>query len=164
MKMNKAYLLLGSNMGDRIELIDDANKEIGQRCGIISKKSSFYESEPWGFKAETPFVNQAILLHTELEARRLLTILMKIEADLGRTRNPGKKRYSSRPIDIDILYYNEETINTSDLIIPHPRIQLRNFALIPLVEIAPDFIHPIFLKTNEELLGASTDTLKVEKI
>lgn len=164
MKRNEAYILLGSNMGDRIELISKANLAIELQCGTITKKSSLYESEPWGFDAETPFVNQAILLYTELEAHKLLSTLLQIEADLGRTRNPDKKGYSSRPIDIDILYYNNDIINTSDLIVPHPRLQLRKFALIPLTEIAPNHTHPILLKTNAELLNQCTDPLKVEKI
>lgn len=106
-------------------------------------------------------MNQVILLETELSANKVLNEILKIEILLGRIRG---QRWGSRIIDIDILYYNEDIIHTEDLQVPHPYIQERNFTLIPLVEIAEDYLHPIFKKSNKELLEESTDQLKVKTI
>ena len=159
--MNKVYLLLGANIGNPNKQLEDAKVEIEDRIGEITLQSKIYESEAWGVKNQPVFLNQVILLETELSANKVLNEILKIEILLGRIRG---QRWGSRIIDIDILYYNEDIIHTEDLQVPHPYIQERNFTLIPLVEIAEDYLHPIFKKSNKELLEESTDQLKVKTI
>lgn len=134
-----------------------------ERCGTILKTSGIYETEPWGFECRESFYNQAVVIETPLSPLELLSTVLQIENELGRTRNPNQ-RYSSRSIDIDILFYDSEIIQTENLTIPHPLIRERNFVLIPLNEIVPDFLHPVFKKTVNELLLSSEDTLNVKKI
>lgn len=159
--MNKVYLLLGANIGNPNKQLEDAKIEIEDRIGEITLQSKIYESEAWGVENQPVFLNQVILLETELSANKVLNEILKIEILLGRIRG---QRWGSRIIDIDILYYNEDIIHTEDLQVPHPYIQERNFTLIPLVEIAEDYLHPIFKKSNKELLEESTDQLKVKTI
>ncbi|GEM67280.1 2-amino-4-hydroxy-6-hydroxymethyldihydropteridine diphosphokinase [Sphingobacterium mizutaii NBRC 14946 = DSM 11724] len=159
--MNKVYLLLGANIGNPNKQLEDAKVEIEDRIGEITLQSKIYESEAWGVENQPVFLNQVILLETELSANKVLNEILKIEILLGRIRG---QRWGSRIIDIDILYYNEDIIHTQDLQVPHPYIQERNFTLIPLVEIAEDYLHPIFKKSNKELLEESTDQLKVKTI
>src|SRR5690606_13756730 len=159
--MNKVYLLLGANIGNPNKQLEDAKVEIEDRIGEITLQSKIYESEAWGVENQPVFLNQVILLETELSANKVLDEILKIEILLGRIRG---QRWGSRIIDIDILYYNEDIIHTEDLQVPHPYIQERNFTLIPLVEIAEDYLHPIFKKSNKELLEESTDQLKVKTI
>lgn len=159
--MNKVYLLLGANIGNPNKQLEDAKVEIEDRIGEITLQSKIYESEAWGVENQPVFLNQVILLETELSANKVLNEILKIEILLGRIRG---QRWGSRIIDIDILYYNEDIIHTEDLQVPHPYIQERNFTLIPLVEIAENYLHPIFKKSNKELLEESTDQLKVKTI
>lgn len=159
--MNKVYLLLGANIGNPNKQLEDAKVEIEDRIGEITLQSKIYESEAWGVENQPVFLNQVILLETELSANKVLNEILKIEILLGRIRG---QRWGSRIIDIDILYYNEDIIHTQVLQVPHPYIQERNFTLIPLVEIAEDYLHPIFKKSNKELLEESTDQLKVKTI
>lgn len=156
-----SFVLLGSNMGDRIAILNNAIDIIECRCGRIVKKSSLYESEPWGFDAEQNFLNQAICVETELSAHDLLKELLNIEKELGRKRYENKKGYESRPIDLDVIYYGDMINDDEDLILPHPRLHLRKFVLMPLCEIAADFIHPVFNKTNLELMEVCNDTSEV---
>ncbi|GGE35432.1 MULTISPECIES: 2-amino-4-hydroxy-6-hydroxymethyldihydropteridine diphosphokinase [Sphingobacterium] len=157
--MNIVYLLLGANIGNPNKQLDDAKIEIEDRIGKITSSSSIYESEAWGVENQPVFLNQVIQVETELSANKVLNDILKIELLLGRIRG---QRWGSRIIDIDILYYNSDIIHTDELQVPHPYIQERNFTLIPLVEIAADYIHPIFKKSNKELLEESTDILKVK--
>ena len=157
-----SYILLGSNMGSRDSIINKAVSMINDRCGLVISKSSFYESEPWGFESENAFLNQVIIIKTEKNAHELLKILLSIEIELGRDRKHHYDTYVSRPIDIDILYYDDLICDSEDLQLPHPRLHLRRFTLMPLCEIAPDFVHPIFSKTNEELLECCVDDLSVK--
>ncbi|WP_313261170.1 2-amino-4-hydroxy-6-hydroxymethyldihydropteridine diphosphokinase [Sphingobacterium sp.] len=159
--MNKVYLLLGANIGNPNKQLEDAKVEIEDRIGKITRQSKFYESEAWGVENQPVFLNQVILLETDFSANKVLNEILKIEILLGRIRG---QRWGSRIIDIDILYYNEDIIHTEDLQVPHPYIQERNFTLIPLVEIAADYSHPIFKKSNKELLEESTDQLNVKTI
>lgn len=156
--MNIVYLLLGANIGNPNKQLKDAKEEIEERIGKITQASKIYESEAWGVENQPVFLNQVIALETDFSANKVLHEILKIELVLGRIR---AKRWGSRVIDIDILYYNNEIIHTEDLQVPHPYIQERNFTLIPLTEISPNHIHPIFKKTNQELLDESKDTLKV---
>ena len=156
-----SYILLGSNMGDKLTLLNNAIEIIGSRCGKVIKKSSLYESEPWGFDAEQNFINQAICVETELSAHELLRELLSIEIELGRDRSRHYETYVSRPIDLDVIYYGEMINDDEDLILPHPRLQLRRFVLEPLCEIASDFVHPVLKKTNIELRDVCPDTSDV---
>ena len=164
MDTTKAYILLGSDMGERIRTIEAARKRIEEECGRITKYSSLYESEPWGFKSETMFVNQVIVIETALTPFELLDRTMQIEKSLGRKRNGVSNGYSSRTIDIDILFFGKEQISTERLTVPHPRITQRRFTLVPLAEISPHFIHPTEHKTTAKLLKECPDKSAVEKI
>lgn len=157
--MNTAYLLLGANIGNPVQQLQDARAEITDRIGPITQASNLYESEAWGVEDQPIFLNQVIQVETEHTVQRVLQDIMKIEILLGRIRG---QRWGSRIIDIDILYFNSEIVHEEDLQVPHPYIQERNFTLIPLVEIAADYIHPIFKKSNTELLQESTDPLNVK--
>lgn len=159
--MSKVYLLLGSNMGNRCEIVSKACAMIEARCGDIVFKSPFYESEPWGFEAQEWFVNQAVELSTDINPHRLLRMLLDIEYELGRRRPTGVEGYSSRPIDIDILYYGDLAIATDTLTVPHPRLHQRRFVLVPMCSIAPDTVHSLLNLTQSELLAQCPDASEV---
>lgn len=159
--MNKAYLLIGGNLGDRRQNLAAAIRHINQDCGAISKKSSLYETAAWGKTDQAPFLNQAILLQTEFDAPGLMKALLRIEEKMGRKR--GEKN-DPRIIDIDILFFNDEIINSPLLTLPHPQIQNRRFALEPMLEIAARLIHPVFQKSISVLLKDCPDKLEVKKI
>lgn len=159
---NRSFILLGSNVGDRESLIAEAVDNIVDRCGSLLRKSSLYESEPWGFEAEFNFLNQVIMIDTSLEPHELLRKVLEIEIELGRDRQTKYETYVSRPIDIDILYYDDLVVDTVDLQLPHPRLHLRLFTLLPLCEIASDYEHPVFRKKNKELLKECEDNLRVD--
>jgi len=129
--------------------------------GTVLKPSSIYETEPWGFTNKNNFLNQVLLVETSLNPYELLKVLKAIETKLGRIRKT--QRYSPRCIDIDILFYNDEVYFSDDLVIPHPRLHDRMFTLVPLNEIAPDYLHPILKKTIRELVILCNDKLMVKK-
>ncbi|MCT1524461.1 2-amino-4-hydroxy-6-hydroxymethyldihydropteridine diphosphokinase [Sphingobacterium hotanense] len=156
--MNIVYLLTGANIGNPRQQLNDAKIEIAERVGKIIKESSIYESEAWGVEDQPIFLNQVLEVITPHSASKVLQTIQQIELVLGRIRT---QRWGSRTIDIDILYYNTDIIHEPDLQVPHPYIQERNFTLIPLTEIAPNFEHPIFKKTNQQLLMDSKDPLNV---
>lgn len=156
--MNIVYLLTGANIGNPRQQLNDAKIEIAERVGKIIKESSIYESEAWGVEDQPIFLNQVLEVITPHSASKVLQTIQQIELVLGRIRT---QRWGSRTIDIDILYYNTDIIHEPDLQVPHPYIQERNFTLIPLTEIAPNFEHPIFKKTNRQLLMDSKDPLNV---
>ena len=156
-----AYLLLGTNLGERKEWLKKALKAIGEKTGHLLSVSSVYETEPWGTEGQPPYLNQAAAVSTKLLPGELLEAILSIESELGRLR---RTRWDSRTIDIDILYYGDIVYNEPGLEIPHPRLHLRNFVLYPLVEIAAGYVHPLLGKTNLELLNASVDHLKVKKL
>jgi len=147
--MSTVYILLGANLGEPLKQIDQAIALLHTKVGNIIANSSVYQSEAWGVEDQPVFYNQVICIETLLEPLECLRTCQEIELLLGRTRD---KKWGARVIDIDILYFNHETIDVETLQIPHPFIQMRNFTLIPLVEIAPDYIHPLFNKTNTQLL------------
>jgi len=157
--MNQAVLLLGGNIGDRKALIIKANKLITDSCGMLKNQSKLHESEAWGFKSEHNFLNQAIIINTHLSATDLFKLTQSIETKLGRKQKTSTE-YESRPIDIDILFYNSDIINSEELIIPHPRLHLRMFTLLCLMDIIPSFIHPKLEKSISELQQECTDTVK----
>lgn len=157
-----SFVLLGTNMGDRESLLQDAITMMGESCGEIVARSKIYETEPWGFEAENNFLNQVVMIETELKPHDLLKELLSIEAVLGRQRQEGIVGYQSRPMDLDILYYDDFVVDDSDLILPHPRLHRRRFTLLPLCDIAPDFKHPVFDKTNRLLLEQCDDDSDVK--
>ncbi len=158
--MQTSYLLLGSNLGDKEAHLHSACGLINCRAGRISDHSSIYLTEPWGFDSTDVFLNQAIKIETNLKPGELLAVALNIESQLGRRRN-GSSGYSSRVIDIDILFYGNQIIRTESLTLPHPQLHNRRFALMPLWEIAPDLIHPVFFKSIFQLLNECNDKLDV---
>lgn len=158
--MNNVYLLIGGNMGDRMANLAAARNSINIECGRIVTESSIYETEAWGYKEQNAFLNQALVIQTSLQANALMDAILKIEIALGRKREIP---LGPRIIDIDIIYYNDEIINSSTLTIPHPSMAQRKFVLMPLTEIAPNYRHPILLKTNEILLKECGDSSVVYK-
>ena len=148
--MHKVYLGLGSNLGDKEENIRKAIALIGERVGEVVRQSSLIETEPWGYESENKFLNGVILVETNLSPRQLLKATQKIERELGKKKVHATKRsqnsslftlhsslYKDRPIDIDILLYDDLTVDEPDLKIPHPLMQERDFVMIPLTQIKP---------------------------
>ena len=160
--MNKVFLGIGGNLGDKQKNFDRAYKLIEIKLGQIIRKSSVYETPPWGFHAENVFWNQVIVIETILEAEELLWRIHEIEADFGRKRET--ERYSSREMDIDILYFNDDFFETKTLIIPHPRIHERRFVLVPLVEIAPNMKHSLRRLSSIEMLENCLDESVIKKV
>ncbi len=158
--MNKVYLLIGGNIGNRMANLQLATAHILKETGVLVKSSSVYETEAWGPIEQPLFLNQVLVIETELSATDLLTHLLLIEQIMGRSREVPM---GPRTIDIDILYFNDEIINSPMLTIPHPRISERKFVLLPLCEIAPHFLHPVLHKNNALLLKECGDSLAVYK-
>lgn len=143
--MNNAFLLLGSNIENRIYYLTSAINSINEQIGIVKQKSKIYQTQPWGYVDDKPYLNLVIEIETSLNAEQLLSSTQKIENNLGRIRTSSG--YQARTIDIDILYFNSQIVDNQNLKIPHPLMQNRKFVLVPLADIAPNFVHPI-LKTN----------------
>ena len=152
--MSKIYLSIGSNKGNRYSQIKEALKLIREDLGEIISISKIYETKSWGFESEK-FLNLCIAIKSELSPDKLLFSINSIEEKIGRKRD--LKKVNAREIDIDIIFYSNKIVNQEELIIPHPRLELRNFVLVPLSEIASDFVHPILLKSVKELLECSND-------
>jgi len=155
--MEEVILSLGSNMGDRAGNLRRAVALIGEGAGTVTAVSSVYETEPWGFSADTPFYNMAAIVQTTLAPPEFLAALLAIEEKLGRVREPGTERYTSRPIDIDILFFGDRIIDTEGLSVPHPRLHNRMFVLAPLNEIAPDKVHPVLNRSIRNLFKDCDD-------
>ena len=160
--MNRVVLLLGSNMGTGHLLFNDVISFIDERLGKLEMQSALYQSPPWGFEHENDFINQVLIMSTEKDAEEVLQSCLQMEADLGRQRTI--QRYGARIIDIDILFVNDEVMHTKNLILPHPRLHLRKFTLLPLAELIPHFLHPTLQKSIQELLVACEDSSEVKKI
>ena len=143
------YIALGSNMGNRFALLQEAVFCIGSRIGTILSVSKVYETPAWGFESEA-FLNACIKIETEQTALDVLDTLLTIEKELGRDRNLSEG-YQARPIDLDILLFNNEIISHERLLVPHPRMELRQFVLTPLADIAAKTVHPQLKKSIEEL-------------
>lgn len=128
---------------------------------MLVERSSAYLSEPWGFEAEEWFLNELLVVETEWDPDSLMDRLMEIEHELGRVRHPETKGYTSRTVDLDILYYGDHIVKTEKVTAPHPRLHLRRFALLPLCELVPDFLHPEFNLSQQQLLERCSDSSKV---
>jgi 2-amino-4-hydroxy-6-hydroxymethyldihydropteridine diphosphokinase len=159
-KPNIVFVLLGGNIEPRLEYLQNAKNELEKHLGKLVNESSIFETEAWGFETKSKFLNMVLQFETEVDAVICLKTALEIELKLGRLRN-ADGTYSSRTIDIDLLYFNSEIIESKELIIPHPRIHLRRFTLIPLVEIAPEFVHPIKGITNKQMLSLCDDKTEV---
>ena len=182
--MAEVFILLGSNRGNRQDFIVRAVDMIALEVGTILNQSGLYESDPWGFDDPTPFINQVVEIETEFDPQELLEKLLTIEVKLGRIRpfdgcgcgvpakaaaGNGKKgkesqSYSGRTIDLDILFYGQRLVFTDSLMIPHPRLHERRFTLVPMNEIAPDFVHPLLRQTISVLLHDCRDPEKVKPL
>ena len=154
------YLSLGSNIGDRKDNLLKALAMISSRGGEITKISSLYESEPWGYQSCHQFLNAVIVVETTLYPDEILSDIKDIEKQLGREQSESQG-YEDRPIDIDILFYDTLVLETDKLIIPHPHLEKRKFVLAPIAEIAPSFVHPLLHKKMKELNEACTDSIQL---
>ena len=161
MEINKVFLSLGSNIGDRVHNLSLARIVISNKIGNITINSKIYQSEPWGFELQDSFLNQIIIVETYLNSKEVLTKILNIEKKLGRVR---KRKWEPRNIDIDILYYNNDIINQKDLQIPHKHLHERKFILKPLNDIDPNYINPTIRKTNSKLLNECKDNSIVNDI
>jgi 2-amino-4-hydroxy-6-hydroxymethyldihydropteridine diphosphokinase len=156
--MNKVFLLIGGNMGDRLQNLHQAITLLSEAVGPVIQQSAVYETAAWGKTDQPAFLNQALLLKTRLSAQELIIAALLVEEQMGRHR---MEKFGPRVIDIDIMFYNEDVIDEPHLTIPHPQMQNRRFALVPLNELAPLYVHPVLNKTVEELLLECKDELPV---
>ncbi len=158
--MNKTYLLLGGNTGDRAKNLEKARQYISTQIGTITRSSACYETAAWGNTLQPGFLNQVVVVDTHLDAPTLMNTILLIEKKMGRIRTI---KNAPRNIDIDILFFNRDTVNLSNLVIPHPEIQNRRFVLTPLNELSPGLVHPLLKKTVHQLLINCSDVLDVKK-
>ena len=159
--MSTAYLLIGGNLGNRKDNLLKATSLIIEQCGVLTRSSSIYETAAWGITDQPSFLNQAVEISTSLNARQLMRKILKIEKEMGRTRN---EKLGPRIIDIDILLFENEIHDLRFLKIPHPEMQNRRFVLTPLAEIDPGLQHPVLKKSIAQLLEECPDNLEVTKI
>jgi 2-amino-4-hydroxy-6-hydroxymethyldihydropteridine diphosphokinase len=157
--MNVVFLALGTNLGNRSRNLTDALSGIKEQIGRVLKMSSVYETEPWGFTSDSQFLNIVIKVETRLNPVAVLEAILRIELFLGRVRS--ENQYSSRIIDIDILFYEDEVIDTVDLKVPHPKLQERKFVLVPLCEIEPDLEHPVLKMRISSLIELCKDRSEI---
>lgn len=147
--MTELYILLGANLGDRLQTFAQARTLLAECVGQIRQQSGIYETAPWGVTDQPMYLNQVLEIETNLSPEAVLVQTQAIEQQLGRVR---LEKWGSRLIDIDLLYYGSLIYQTETLALPHPLLHERPFTLVPLVEVAPDFRHPVLQKTNRQLL------------
>lgn len=147
----KVFLSLGSNLGDKKALLEEAVSHISEKVGKVISRSSFYETAPWGFQSEHTFYNLCCLCQTDLTPMEVLAATQQIEKEMGRKKKSADRQYQDRCIDIDLLLCDDLVIQTARLTVPHPLMQKRQFVLEPLCEIAPDAVHPVLRRTIREL-------------
>ncbi|MBN2744983.1 2-amino-4-hydroxy-6-hydroxymethyldihydropteridine diphosphokinase [Breznakibacter xylanolyticus] len=155
--MNKVIIQLGGNRGDVLGHFEYTLNKLTEKGVFIGKKSKVYETEPWGHTDNRWFLNQVVEIETSLEPEELLDITQAIEKELGRTVKKSEWLYEGRPIDIDILFFNQETIHSERLMVPHPHIRFRKFVLTPLCDEWKNMIHPEFGLSMKELLERCHD-------
>ncbi|RWU08211.1 2-amino-4-hydroxy-6-hydroxymethyldihydropteridine diphosphokinase [Pedobacter chitinilyticus] len=157
-----AYLLLGTNLGDRLENLNTAISYVDNEVGAVFAKSSVYETEAWGKTDQPGFLNQAIAVKSNMPPLQLLQTLLAIEQKMGRVR---LERWGERLIDIDLIFYGDLVLSNGEVLqLPHPEMHHRRFVLEPLNEIAENFIHPVFKEKISSILANLTDKLTVQKI
>ena len=144
------YLALGSNLGNRFENLKEAIAALSPQM-TVKAKSHVYETPPWGYEDQPPFLNQTLTVQTYLQLEPLLKHIKRLETILGRQIS---FRNGPRLIDIDVLFYDDLVLNTPTLTIPHPRLHERGFVLLPLMDIAPDLVHPVTQKTVRDMLAS----------
>lgn len=159
LNLQTTYLLLGSNLGNRVEMLENAIQLIANKIGLIAKRSKFYETAPWGVENQPNYLNLALAVETTLSSKELLLQAQMIEEMLGRVRI---EKWGARLIDIDIIFHGNQIIDEPSLTLPHPLMQDRNFVLVPLEEIAADFIHPILHKSIQALYNVCPDVGEVK--
>jgi 2-amino-4-hydroxy-6-hydroxymethyldihydropteridine diphosphokinase len=160
--MHQLYLGTGGNLGNKQANFDKVYTHIQNELGTILKCSQIHETAPWGFESDDLFWNQVLFVETQFTPHEVLERIAKIEAVFGRERTA--KGYASREMDIDILYFDELILETETLTIPHPQIANRLFVLVPLAEIAPDFVHPVLKLTSVEMLALCGDKSEISKL
>ncbi|MBC8111482.1 MAG: 2-amino-4-hydroxy-6-hydroxymethyldihydropteridine diphosphokinase [Verrucomicrobia bacterium] len=158
---NTAYLLLGSNLGESLRIFEEVKTRLVSEKVSLIKVSGLYQTSAWGLENQPAFLNQVLKINTFFSAFELLDFTQHLEDAFGRQRII---KYGARTLDIDILYFNSEIIDSLILTIPHPQIPFRRFTLVPLAEISPDFIHPILNKTQQQLLEVCLDSGKIQKL
>ena len=158
--MNKTYLLLGSNIGNSKSSLAKASAQIKSQIGAITRQSGLYSTAAWGNTKQPDFLNQVVIVETELTALQTMQTILTIEKKMGRVRTV---KNAPRIIDIDILFFNKEIIDQAELTVPHPQIQNRRFVLIPLNQLSPNLKHPLFKKNVHQLLMHCPDKLNVKK-
>lgn len=159
--MNGVYLIIGGNLGNRALNLALCKKEISEEIGLVLTQSSIYETAAWGKTDENNYLNRVLFLETILDAETVMKNSLQIEKKFLRVRH---KKWEARIMDIDILFFNNEIIKTKKLQIPHPRVAERKFVLTPMVEIAPNLVHPLLNKTMTQMLAECEDTLEVSKV
>ncbi len=159
--MNRVFLLLGSNLGNRQRYLQQAIEMISIHIALVKNTSSIYETQSWGKTDAPDYLNQVVMLETVIPASELLRKILDIELMLGRRR---EEKWGSRTIDIDILFYGDEIIDEENLQVPHPELHNRRFTLEPLAEIAPGLLHPLLKKTILEVKNELKDSLIVKKL
>lgn len=158
--MTQTAIALGSNIGDRLGTMRQAVMLLEERSLRISASSDVFETPPWGMENQPRFLNACVLAETDILPRALLELLLNIESDLGRIR---RYKWGPREIDLDLLFYDDQVFNESGLVLPHPQMHRRAFVLVPLVQIAPDWRHPVLGKSIRELAG-SLDACSIIRI
>tara|TARA_B100001287_G_scaffold222720_1_gene191907 strand:+ start:652 stop:1137 length:486 start_codon:yes stop_codon:yes gene_type:complete len=157
-----SYISIGSNLGDRMLSINQSIYGLSKFSNVLSK-SHVYESPSWGYSDKNSYFNLVVKLKTDLNERQLMESILKIEKGLGRERSK-ENRYHARTIDLDIIFFDDLVLKSEDLIIPHPRYHKRNFVLVPLNDISPELVCPVFKKTIKDLLIISDDLSKVSRL
>jgi 2-amino-4-hydroxy-6-hydroxymethyldihydropteridine diphosphokinase len=153
------YIALGTNMGDRLDNLQAALRSLPTAV-TVTDESPVYETPPWGYEDQPAFLNMVVKGETSLEPEALLTYLKQLEAKLGRESN---FRWGPRLIDLDILFYDDLVLDTPPLVIPHPRLHERAFVLVPLADVAPQFVHPVFQQEVNKFLS-EIDTQGIKRI
>lgn len=154
-----AYISLGGNIGNTLDIFQNALLAIEKKLGKIIQKSSIYQTAAWGKEDQNDFLNQVILIETSFDAKKLLDSLLTIELLFERKRI---ERWGPRTLDLDLLSFDNQIENSESLVLPHPRIQERKFILVPLAELNPNWVHPMLRKSVSELLDNCADQLKVK--